>query len=94
MILALSPERELDQILAGDVNPIVAEFVICDNTLCIQEHAVASYTQWLNRSTNALSRKRPCGIETTFSAISMISSPLRLLRRRKRSQGKHCVPLL
>jgi hypothetical protein len=51
MIRAISPERELDQILSRDVRPIEAEFVIFDNTLSIQEHAVDSYAQWLKRST-------------------------------------------
>lgn len=50
MIRKIDAAKELDQILAGDPNPIVAEFVIYDNiTLLIPEHAINSYATWLNR---------------------------------------------
>jgi hypothetical protein len=50
MIRRIDAATALDQIIAGDPNPIVAEFVIYDDiTLLIPEHAINSYATWLKR---------------------------------------------
>jgi hypothetical protein len=55
MVVSISAERELDQILSGDPNPIVAEFAVWNETLQVPEHAIDQYIFWLKRSKRARS---------------------------------------